>query len=93
MGRTGDGGPSDSSQTGPMRPAGFLSDRQRRFAWVGFILAAFQAPLAARLVPDASWLFSVCIALMVATVIIADDAARRQPAGSRGDGEGNGARE
>lgn len=63
-----------------MRPAGFLSDRQRRFAWLGFLLAAFQAPIAARLIDDASWLFSVCIALMVATVIIADDAARRQPA-------------
>ena len=62
-----------------MRPAGFLTARQRRFAWLGFLLAACHAPVAARLVEDASWLFSVCIALMVATVIIADDAARRQP--------------
>lgn len=61
-----------------MRPAGFLSDRQRRLAWLGFLLAALQAPVAARLVNDASWLFSVCVALMVATVIIADDASRRQ---------------
>ena len=62
-----------------MRSAGFLSDRQRRFAWLGFLLAAFQAPLAARLVDDASWLFAVVVSLLVATVIIADDTARRRP--------------
>jgi hypothetical protein len=61
-----------------MRPAGFLSERQRRLAWLGFLLAAFQAPLAARLVTDASWLFAVVVAVVVATVIIADDAARRR---------------
>nr|MDT0656588.1 hypothetical protein [Micromonospora sp. DSM 115978] len=58
---------------------GFLSVRQRRWAWVGFVLAALQAPVSARLVSDASWLFSVCVALMVATVILADDAMRRRP--------------
>jgi hypothetical protein len=62
-----------------MRSDGFLSDRQRRFAWLGFFLVAFQAPLAARLVDDASWLFAVVVALVVATVILADDAARRRP--------------
>jgi hypothetical protein len=62
-----------------MRSAGFLSERQRRFAWVGFLLAAFQAPLAARLVDDASWLFAVVVAVVVATVILADDAQRRRP--------------
>lgn len=67
-----------------MRPAGFLTDRQRRFAWIGFLLAALQAPVAARLVDDGSWLFSVCIALMVATVILADDSARRAPAAATG---------
>jgi hypothetical protein len=61
-----------------MRPAGFLSVVQRRLAWVGFVLAALQAPMAAHLIDDASWLFSVCIALMVATVILADDAGRRR---------------
>ncbi len=66
-----------------MRPAGFLSVRQRRLAWVGFLLASIQAPIAARLIDDASWFFAVCIALMVATVIIADDAARRQPTEAR----------
>jgi hypothetical protein len=62
-----------------MRPAGFLSERQRRSAWLGFLLAAFQAPLAAKLVNEASWLFAVVVAVVVATVIIADDAARRRP--------------
>ena len=62
-----------------MRSAGFLSERHRRLAWVGFLLAAFQAPVAARLVDDASWLFAVVVALLVATVILADDAQRRRP--------------
>ncbi|MEU4240303.1 hypothetical protein [Actinoplanes sp. NPDC026619] len=62
-----------------MRSAGFLSERQRRLAWVGFLLAAFQAPLAAKLVADASWLFAVVVAGVVATVILADDAQRRRP--------------
>jgi hypothetical protein len=62
-----------------MRPAGFLSERQRRLAWVGFLLAAFQAPAAAQLVNDASWLFAVVVALLVAAVIIADDTQRRRP--------------
>jgi len=60
--------------------AGFLSERQRRLAWVGFLLAAFQAPLAAILIDDASWLFAVVVALVVATVIMADDAQRQRPA-------------
>jgi hypothetical protein len=79
IGRTGDGDPSRSGKTVRMRSAGFLSERQRRFAWLGFLLTAFQAPVAARLINDASWLFAVVVALVVATVIIADDAARRRP--------------
>lgn len=63
-----------------MRSAGFLTDRQRRLAWMGFLLAAFQAPLAANLIDDASWLFAVVVAMVVATVILADDAQRRRPA-------------
>ncbi|BFU43699.1 hypothetical protein [Krasilnikovia sp. MM14-A1004] len=62
-----------------MKSAGFLSDRQRRFAWLGFVLAAFQAPLAAKFTDDASWLFALVVALVVATVIIADDVERRRP--------------
>ena len=62
-----------------MRSAGFLSARQRRFAWLGFLVAAVQAPLAARLIDDASWLFAVVVAALVATVIIADDVRRRRP--------------
>src|SRR3954447_25616734 len=74
IGRTGDGEPRRSRQTGRMRSAGFLSERQRRFAWVGFLLAAVQAPVAAKVIDDASWLFAVVVALCVATVILADDA-------------------
>ncbi|MBF9129038.1 hypothetical protein I0C86_08575 [Plantactinospora sp. S1510] len=59
---------------------GFLSTRHRRLAWLGFVLTALQAPVSARLVDDGSWLFSLCVALMVATVILADDALRRRPA-------------
>ncbi|MCX4473296.1 hypothetical protein OOK41_23825 [Micromonospora sp. NBC_01655] len=62
--------------------SGFLTVRQRRLAWLGFLLAAVQAPVAARFATDDSWLFSLCVALMVATVIIADDASRRRPAGA-----------
>ncbi|WP_433365958.1 hypothetical protein ACQPZX_36830 [Actinoplanes sp. CA-142083] len=62
-----------------MRSAGFLSERQRLFAWVGFLLAAVQAPVAAKVIDDASWLFAVAVALCVATVILADDAQRRRP--------------
>ncbi|MCW3844167.1 hypothetical protein ONA70_29160 [Micromonospora yasonensis] len=62
---------------------GFLTPRQRRLAWLGFLLAAVQAPVAAKLVSDSSWLFSLVVALMVATVIIADDAMRRRPADAR----------
>ncbi|GLY06150.1 MULTISPECIES: hypothetical protein [Actinoplanes] len=62
-----------------MRSAGFLSERQRRFAWVAFFLSAFQAPLAAKLVDDASWFFAIVVSLVVATVIIADDSQRRRP--------------
>jgi hypothetical protein len=75
----GEGDASRSGKTVRMRSDGFLSERQRRFAWLGFLLAAFQAPLAAKVVNDASWLFAVVVALVVATVIIADDAARRRP--------------
>ncbi|MET8093971.1 hypothetical protein [Micromonospora sp. NPDC005220] len=65
--------------------SGILSTRQRQLAWLGFLLAALQAPVSAWLVTDESWLFSLCVALMVATVIIADDAARRRPANATSD--------
>ena len=79
MVRTGDGAASGSGQTVRMRPAGFLSERQRRFAWLGFLLISFQAPVAAKLIDDASWLFAVIVAVLVAAVIIADDTTRRRP--------------
>lgn len=59
---------------------GFLSARQRRLAWLGFALTALQAPVSARQLADDSWLLSICVALMVATVILTDDAMRRRPA-------------
>ena len=65
------------------RSTGFLSARQRRLAWLGFFLAAVQAPVSASLLTDASWLFAVVVALMVATVIIADDAERSRPEPAR----------
>jgi hypothetical protein len=68
-----------------MRSEGFLSPRQRRLAWLGFLVAAFQAPLAAVVIDDASWLFAVVVALVVATVILADDAARRRPETAEAD--------
>lgn len=59
---------------------GFLTPRQRHLAWLGFVLVALQAPVAAKVLPDDSWLFSIVVALMVATVIMVDDSMRRRPA-------------
>lgn len=70
--------------------SGFLTTRQRRLAWLGFVLAALQAPVSARLVDDGSWLFSLVVALMVATVILADDAVRRQRVAPQSGGNRNG---
>jgi hypothetical protein len=84
IGRSADGNPADPRKNFRMHQAhGFLTARQRQLAWLGFVLAAIQAPVSAKLVSDDSWLFSVCVALMVATVIIADDAGRRRPADAR----------
>ena len=65
---------------------GFLTVRQRRLAWLGFLLLAVQAPVSARLLPDDSWMFSVVVSVLFAVVILADDALRRQAAGA---GQGN----
>jgi hypothetical protein len=59
------------------RSAGFLSRRQRVLAWLAFLATAAQAPVVARLSPDASWLFAICVAGVVAVAIIADDLQRR----------------
>ncbi|GGM45467.1 hypothetical protein GCM10011608_32800 [Micromonospora sonchi] len=84
IGRSADGNGGVARKTfGMHQGSGFLTTRQRRLAWLGFLLAAVQAPVSAKLVADSSWLFSLCVALMVATVIIADDAARRRPADAR----------
>jgi hypothetical protein len=65
-----------------MRSRGFLSRRQRRWAWASFVTTAVQAPLAAHLVNDASWLFSLVVAGMVGAVLAADETTRR-PTGTR----------
>lgn len=65
------------------RSPGLLTSRQRRFAWLGFLATAVNAPLAAHLVADASWLFSTCVAALVAAVIVIDDTTRRTAAARR----------
>jgi len=54
-----------------------LSRAQRLLAWFGFVSAALMSPVAAVVINDASWLFSACVAGLVAVVILADDKARR----------------
>jgi len=54
-----------------------LSRRQRVLSWIGLVLLAAQAPVAAKLLPDDSWLFSVVVAALLAVLIIADDHTRR----------------
>jgi hypothetical protein len=56
---------------------GILTRRQRLWAWAGFLVTALMAPVAARLVDDASWLFSLCVSALVASVILIDDRSRR----------------
>ncbi|WP_232072728.1 hypothetical protein [Phytohabitans flavus] len=84
IGRTTDGRCGQIAQNCPDAPfpqaIGFLTARQRKLAWLGFMLVACQAPVAAKVLPDASWLFSIVVALTVATVIMADDSMRRRPA-------------
>ncbi|GAA1764392.1 hypothetical protein [Luedemannella helvata] len=46
--------------------------------WIGFTVLAAYAPFAARVTQDASWLFSVVIAGMLAVVLVADDAESRR---------------
>ena len=46
-------------------------------SWVGLVLLSAQAPVAARFLPDDSWLFNLVVATLVAVLIIADDRGRR----------------
>lgn len=66
--------------------SGILTARQRRWAWLGFVLTALHAPISAVLLDDDSWLFSVCVAIMVAIVILADDGARHRRPADTGSG-------
>jgi hypothetical protein len=63
------------------KSTGFLSRAQRRWAWLGLVTLGLHAPVAAKLLPDASWLLSVCVAGMIAVLIIADDLERRRVGG------------
>jgi hypothetical protein len=60
-----------------MREIGLLSRLQRVLSWVALVALSAQAPVAARLLPDDSWLFSLVVAALVAVLIIADDRGRR----------------
>lgn len=53
---------------------GFLSKAQRRLLWTSFVLLIGNGILAARLLEDATWLFSLVVAGLVAVVLIQDDA-------------------
>jgi hypothetical protein len=57
-----------------------LTVSQRRFAWLAFLAIAVQAPIAARVLHDDSWLLSILVGMMIGTLILVDDAQRRQPA-------------
>jgi len=46
-------------------------------SWIGLVLLAGQAPVAARFLPDESWLFSLVVAALVAVPLVADDHLRR----------------
>jgi hypothetical protein len=60
-----------------MREIGLLSRRQRVLSWVGLVSLSAQAPVAARFLPDDSWLFNVVVAALLAVLILADDRDRR----------------
>jgi hypothetical protein len=64
---------------------GILNRRQRLLAWLGFLTTALMAPVAAHLVDDASWLFSLCVSGLVAAVIVIDDQSRRTATDARGE--------
>ncbi|WP_020522371.1 hypothetical protein [Catelliglobosispora koreensis] len=53
---------------------GFLSKAQRRLLWTSFVLLIGNGIAAARLLEDATWLFSLVVAGLVAVVLIQDDA-------------------
>ena len=60
-----------------MREIGMLSRRQRCAVRVGLVSLSAQAPVAARFLPDDSWLFNVVVAALLAVLILADDRDRR----------------
>ena len=84
VGRIGEGGRIVPGQNVRVqKDVGIFGRRQRRWAWMGFILLALHAPFAALLLPDDSWLFSITVASLVAFVIIVDDVERGKVARNR----------
>jgi hypothetical protein len=57
-----------------------LTVSQRRVAWLAFLAIAIQAPVAAKILHDDSWLLSIVVGMMIGTLILVDDAVRRRPA-------------
>ena len=57
-----------------------LTVSQRRIAWLAFLAIAVQAPVAAKILHDDSWLLSIVVGMMIGTLILVDDAVRRRPA-------------
>jgi hypothetical protein len=59
---------------------GILGPRQRRLAWVGFLLLAAYSPVVAWLQPDDTWLMPITVAGLVGYVLIVDDLIRHRAA-------------
>ena len=53
---------------------GFLNRKQRRLTWFGFLALAANTPFAAWAASDASWLFNIVVASLVAVVLLVDEA-------------------
>jgi hypothetical protein len=57
---------------------GVLSRTQRRWAWIGMLTLAANAPFVALRMPDDTWMLSIVVALLVAMVILVDDRDRQR---------------
>ena len=59
---------------------GILGPRQRRLAWVGFLLLAGYSPVVAWLMADDTWLMPITVAGLVGYVLVVDDVIRGRAA-------------
>lgn len=57
---------------------GILGQRQRRLAWIGFLLLAAYSPVVAWLTADDTWLMPLAVAGVTGYVIIVDDVLRHR---------------